>query len=132
MITVVVGDQFIPSGVYREALSGGAEPIDVREVTWSGTKAEQHTLQQRMEVAGPNIVPPPPELLAAAESAEALCLHFAPVGAALLAAAPKLRLIAVARSGLENVDLAAAAAQGVTVVPAHGRDRKSTRLNSSH
>ena len=122
MITVAVGDQFIPSGVYREAFASGAEPIDVREVTWSGTKAEQHALQQRMEVDGPNIVPPPPELLAAVESAEALCLHFAPVGAALLAAAPKLRLIAVARSGLENVDLAAAAERGITVVPAHGRN----------
>ncbi|SHN47436.1 NAD(P)-dependent oxidoreductase [Cryptosporangium aurantiacum] len=119
MITVVVGDQFIPAAHYVEALGDG---LDVRTATWAGAKGEQHALQQVMEQDGPNGVPPPAELLAAVEPAEALCLHFAPVSAALIAAAPKLRLIAVARSGLENVDVEAATAAGVGVVPAHGRN----------
>src|SRR5690606_18657239 len=47
---------------------------------------------------------------------------FAPVSTAVLEAAPSLRLVAVARAGLENVDLEAAAARGVEVKPAAGRN----------
>lgn len=125
MRTLLIGDRFIPAGAYRAALAqAGAEPagVTVTEVEWSGGKSEQHAAQQRMEVHGAGAVPAPAELLDAARGAEALCLHFAPVGAELLAAADRLRLIAVARAGLENVDLAAATARGIAVVPALGRN----------
>lgn len=48
-------------------------------------------------------------------------------GGELLAAAPNLKLIAVARSGLENVAVAAATAAGVGVVPTLGRIRPGRR-----
>src|SRR4051812_39159636 len=75
-----------------------------------------------METRGPNAVDTPDDLLTAAAGAEALCLHFAPVGEKLIAAADALRLVAVARTGLENVDVAAATARGVAVVPVFGRN----------
>jgi D-3-phosphoglycerate dehydrogenase / 2-oxoglutarate reductase len=119
-----VGDGFIPAAAYEEAVKDqDAGPLlQVRTVAWSGSKARQHELQQAMERDGPAAVVAPPELLAAVPGAQALGVHFAPVGADLLAAAPDLRLVAVARAGLENVDIAAATARGVAVVGSPGRN----------
>ncbi len=125
---LVVGDEFIPAASYEEAFraeqnGGGADGlVSLRGIPLGGSKGEQHAAQQVMERAGANAVPAPPELLAAVPGAAALCLHFAPVGEAVLAAAPQLRLVAVARAGLENVDVAAATERGIGVVPAHGRN----------
>jgi D-3-phosphoglycerate dehydrogenase / 2-oxoglutarate reductase len=123
--TLVIGDEFIPAESYRSAfadLAAGDELVRLRAVRWGGSKGEQHGTQQVMERRGANAVPVPPELLDAVPGAEALCLHFAPVGEQLLAAAPRLRVVAVARAGLENVDIRAATARRVAVVPAHGRN----------
>ncbi|MEN3309597.1 MAG: D-3-phosphoglycerate dehydrogenase / 2-oxoglutarate reductase [Micromonosporaceae bacterium] len=122
---LVIGDEFIPPGSYEDAfaeLSDGEDLVRLRSVRWRGSKSDQHETQQAMERAGANAVPAPPELLAAVPGAVALCLHFAPVGAQVLAAAPELRVVAVARSGLENVDIATATERGIAVVPAHGRN----------
>jgi D-3-phosphoglycerate dehydrogenase len=132
---LVIGDGFIPAQSYLDAFAAqsdvdafGASEADVdrvlrlRSVDWAGAKAHHHELQQVMEVSGANAVPAPAELLAAVGQAQALCLHFAPVGRELLAAAPQLKLVAVARAGLENVDLPTATARGIGVVPALGRN----------
>jgi D-3-phosphoglycerate dehydrogenase len=123
---LVIGDGFIPARSYLDAFATGqvdADPlVSLSTVDWTGAKAEQHELQQRMEVSGANAVPAPAELLAAVGAAQALCLHFAPAGRELLAAAPELRLVSVARAGLENVDLEVATARGIGVVPALGRN----------
>jgi len=123
--TLVIGDGFIPAQSYLDAFGkaeGSAALVDVHSVDWSGAKAHHHELQQVMEVSGANAVPAPAELLAAVTQTQALGLHFAPVGRALIEAAPALKLISVARAGLENVDLAAATARGIGVVPAMGRN----------
>jgi D-3-phosphoglycerate dehydrogenase len=123
--TLVIGDEFIPAESYEQAfaaLPDAAGLVALHSVRLGGAKARQHELQQLMERDGANAVPVPAELLDAVRGAQALCLHFAPVGAKLLAAAPELRLVAVARSGLENVDVAAATSRGIGVVPAHGRN----------
>jgi D-3-phosphoglycerate dehydrogenase len=123
--TLVVGDGFIPAGPYVSALRDRLGPDfgPVRAVDLPGDKNAQHERQQVMETRGPNAVDTPAELLTAVAGAEALCVHFAPVGEKLLAAAgDALRLVAVARTGLENVDLAAANARGVAVVPVYGRN----------
>jgi len=121
MEVLAVGDQFIPASAYVAALTGGVD-VRVRTVDWAGSKAEQHAAQQRMEVAGPGAVPVPAELADAVVGAAVLCLHFAPVAAGLLRSAAALRLVAVARNGLENVDVATATARGVGVVPVYGRN----------
>jgi D-3-phosphoglycerate dehydrogenase len=120
---LVVGDGFIAASHFEAALRErcGAD-LRVRSVALGGSKADQHGLQQVMEVSGPAAVPVPASVLAAVPGARVLCLHFAPVAAALLDAAPSLGLVAVARTGLENVDVAAATARGVGVVPVYGRN----------
>ncbi|MGW7366134.1 hypothetical protein ACWGI8_22525 [Streptomyces sp. NPDC054841] len=75
-----------------------------------------------MELHGPEAVPVPDEIVDSVGEAEVLAVHFAPVPSAVLQAAPELRAVCVARAGLENVDVAAATARGVAVVPAFGRN----------
>jgi D-3-phosphoglycerate dehydrogenase len=122
--TLVIGDGFVPAAAYVSALHQRLGPDfgPIRTVDLAGDQRSQHERQQVMEVRGPNAVDPPDELLATIAGAEALCLHFAPVGEKLIAAADRLRLVAVARTGLENVDVAAATAHGIAVVPVFGRN----------
>ncbi|MET7796608.1 2-hydroxyacid dehydrogenase [Streptomyces decoyicus] len=124
MHTLVVGDQFVPAARYLDALAEvcGARFGPVRTVDWSGTKADQHSAQQTMEREGPAAVPVPAEIVEALGDAEVLAVHFAPVSRAVLEAAPKLRAVCVARTGLENVDLPAATERGIAVVPVFGRN----------
>jgi D-3-phosphoglycerate dehydrogenase len=123
MRILAVGDHFIPASAYVEALSAADEvAFDIRTVEWSGDKAQQHEAQQLMERHGPDAVAVPTEVVDAVGDAEVMVLHFAPVPAAVMDAGPKLRAVMVARSGLQNVDIAAATARGVAVAPVHGRN----------
>ncbi|MEU7060851.1 NAD(P)-dependent oxidoreductase [Streptomyces sp. NPDC046197] len=121
---LIVGDRFIPAVPYADALAEVCGPHfgPVHSVDWRGTKAEQHAAQQIMEWRGPEAVAVPGEIVDAVGEAEVLMVHFAPVPAAVLRAAPALRAVCVARTGLENVDVAAATARGVGVVPVFGRN----------
>ncbi|WP_406437670.1 hypothetical protein OHB14_57925 [Streptomyces sp. NBC_01613] len=121
---LVVGDRFIPAGYYVDALTEVCGPRfgPVRGVDWSGTKAEQHAAQQTMEWRGAGAVAVPGEIVGAVGDAEVLAVHFAPVSREVLQAAAQLRAVCVARAGLENVDVAAATARGVAVVPVFGRN----------
>lgn len=122
--TLVIGDGFIQASSYLEAFGrlDRSGQTEISTVDWSGAKAHHHETQQIMEVSGANAVEAPPELLKEVADAEALCLHFAPVNAALLEAAPRLKVISVARTGLENIDVDEATRRGVAVVPAFGRN----------
>ena len=117
---VVIGDNFIGAEHYKKSLTGQA--VTVTSVDLPGTKEEQHTAQQVMEVKGPNSVTPDAKVLAAVKDANIVTAHFAPMGKDLIDAAPNLKLIAVARAGLENVDVAEATKRGIGVVPAFGRN----------
>ncbi|MFJ3957116.1 2-hydroxyacid dehydrogenase [Arthrobacter sp. NPDC090010] len=117
---LVVGDKFIPTQSYATCLEGtGLEP---RYIDWAGEKAEQHALQTVMEHEGPNSVGTPVEMLENIAEAEAIAFHFAPVTRELLDAAPRLKLISVARTGVENVDVEEATRRGIGVVQALGRN----------
>jgi D-3-phosphoglycerate dehydrogenase len=64
---------------------------------------------------------PAPELASALADADALLVRSATkVTADVLAAAPKLRIVARAGTGVDNVDVAAASARGILVVNAPG------------
>jgi D-3-phosphoglycerate dehydrogenase len=121
---LIVGDRFIPAESYADALAEVCGPQFglVSSVDWRGTKAEQHEAQQIMEWRGPEAVALPDEIVDAVGEAEVLAVHFAPVPSAVLRAAPELRAVCVARTGLENVDVTAATARGVAVVPVFGRN----------
>lgn len=126
---LVIGDEFIPASTYVAQWQSKVETdpifrdIELVPIEWDLDRAEQHRLQQMMEWGGANTVEPPPEILAAVGDVDAIVMHFAPVGRAVIeAAAPRLKLIAVARAGLENVDDEAAASRSVVVTGVVGRN----------
>lgn len=125
---LAIGDKFIPSSYYQEVFanlkSKTPELADVELITveWNADKFEQHRLQQIMEWEGANAVETPPEILEAVEEVDAICMHFAPIGKAVIEASAKLSLVVAARAGLENVDLETAKARGVEVSGVQGRN----------
>lgn len=133
MEVLAVGDLFLPSGAFREAIEremGEAEGGEagrgfgpVREVSWGGeSQGEQHHIQQVMEKEGPEAVSTPEEVVEAVGDAEVMVVHFAPVPEAVLEAGRKLKAIIVARAGFENVNVKAASARGMAVVNIRGRN----------
>ena len=125
---LAIGDKFISSVVYEESLRNIAATlpddveIDLRLIEWDLDKAAQHRLQQVMEWEGANAVDAPQEILEAIVDVDAVVLHFAPIGKAVIEAGKNLRLIAVARAGLENVDVAEATSRGIAVSGVVGRN----------
>lgn len=120
MKVLAIGDLFIGSNHYEKALEGIS--VEFSAVNLPGTKDQQHTAQQVMEFKGPNAVAADPSILANISDAQIITAHFAPMGETLINASPNLKLIAVARAGLENVDVELATSRGIGVVPAFGRN----------
>ena len=116
----VISDLFISSQHFKAPLQGSN--VEVVSVDLPGSKEDQHTAQQVMEVNGPNAISPDSKVLTAIKDATIITAHFAPMGKDLIEGAPKLKLIAVARAGLENVDVELATKKGIGVVPAFGRN----------
>jgi D-3-phosphoglycerate dehydrogenase len=125
---LVIGDKFIPSSVYVDqfetlkASTPALAEVELRTVEWDTEKAEQHRLQQIMEWDGANAVEAPAEILSALDGVNAIVMHFAPIGKAIIEAAPDLKAIVAARAGLENVDQDSAREHGVFVSGVAGRN----------
>jgi D-3-phosphoglycerate dehydrogenase len=95
-------------------------------VIWNGESVEdQHHVQQIMEKDGPEAVPTPMEIVKATGDAEVLTTHFAPIPEAVLEAGPKLKAVIVSRTGVENVNVAAASERGIALVNVRGRNASS-------
>lgn len=117
---VAIGDQFISTGHFQRAVKD--LPIDFVGIDLPGSKEKQHSEQQAMEFKGSNAVSPDAVVLRGIKDATIIMGHFVPMGAAFINSAPHLKLIAVARTGLENVDIEVASSRGIAVVPAIGRN----------
>lgn len=124
MHIVLVGDLFIP----------GESCIDeLREITqlygasysvldWESKDLEELNGRMiNMEQNGPSAEPPPAELWPLMENVDVLIVHFCPVSDALLESAPHLNVIGTMRTGLSNIDTAAAEKRNIDVVNLPGR-----------
>jgi D-3-phosphoglycerate dehydrogenase len=124
---LAIGDAFIPAGVMDEGLHelrGAGFEITVRE--WPHASIEE--LQRdnlKIEQAGPEAVALPPFLFADIEDYDALIVQFTPVPACVIARASALSFIAVLRSGVENVDAAAATSRGIALLNTPGRNARA-------
>lgn len=67
----------------------------------------------------------PEEAAARVGDADVLIANKVPITAAVLAAAPRLKMIALAATGTDNVDVAACAARGIVVSNVRGYARRS-------
>jgi D-3-phosphoglycerate dehydrogenase len=123
---VVIGDEVQPSSATAAALRGAfsreAPDLDVSigAIDWrpaNGFAAAAESAERGLDV---DALPEGwPEVLA---DADVLITHFFPVRDKVLAAAPRLRLVATLRHGEENVDREAARARSVDTINNPGRE----------
>lgn len=92
--------------------------IDDFATTRTLNKQEAH---MRLEKEGPEWVEPEQAVLDALADAEIAVIHYSAAGKRFFEAAPKLKLLCVMRSGVENVNMEAAREHNVVVSRAPGR-----------
>lgn len=114
---LAVGDGYLSSRRMRAGLGTLAETALVRSIDVD--PSVRLRLPGLREHQGD-----PAQIIDAAADTDVLLVHAAPVTASLLDARPRIRLIACARGNPVNIDLAAAAARGVTALrtPAKNAD----------
>jgi D-3-phosphoglycerate dehydrogenase len=122
-----VGDPVIPEGTMQEIfrqqdrLKG-----EFRKIGWGvDDQAQLQQLRSIYEDKGPGAVPPPRHILQQAAGTQILVVHFTPVSEQIIAGLPELKIIGVARAGVENIDVQAADRRGVLVFNVTGRNAEA-------
>lgn len=120
----IIGDLFMRSDYFAQALTdacGDRISCRTRDLPWpdspmahKATRADLTGLHEYMGV--------PEEIIAHVGAAPVLVTHLAPLSRTMFEAMPKLEMVAVARGGPVNIDMAAAADHNVQVVNAPGRN----------
>ena len=119
---LVVGDVYMPAGIFTRALADLGDAVAVTELQIGGIEAAPPRTDSEFSLR--EYVGDPADLVAAVAGHEVLVVHGAPVTAEVLDAAP-LRLVCCARGGPVNVDVAAASARGIPVTNAPGRNAEA-------
>ncbi len=127
MKIVAVGDLFLDAAtlteVIRPALPAG---VEFAAVQWPlRDLKELQAINLKVEQGGPNAVPPSPAVAAAVKEADIVFTQFWPVPAQVMDAAPRLRVIGVGRSGVENIAVAEATKRGICVLNTVGRNAQA-------
>jgi D-3-phosphoglycerate dehydrogenase len=115
--TLVIGDSYMAADVFttafaRRGLAVDAVTMTLGEASWSTDSIH--------EFEGD-----PAEVARVAAGYDVVAFHAAPVTAEVIAALPDLRLLACARGGPVNVDLAAAREHGVRVTTTPGKNAEA-------
>lgn len=121
MRIVAVSDIYMKPEFYRDCFANHPEyELTVVHFGSDDAMTMRETFHQ-IERKGPEAVELSEEIYAAVEEAEVLMVHICPVPASLIARAKKLHTVLTNRGGLENIDLDAIRARGITLLnnPAH-------------
>jgi D-3-phosphoglycerate dehydrogenase len=127
MRLLAVSDAYIPPGPMKAGLEGlerRGVGIEVRHWAHPGI-VELQKDNLAIEAGGPDAVPLPAEILRGLDGFDIAVSQFAPLGASFLAAASRLRVIGVLRTGTENVDVAGATRRGISVLNTPARNAKA-------
>ncbi len=123
MKLLAIADHYIPPDFMRSGLAALTElGIEIEVRNWSHPSLVD--LQQAnlsIEKGGPDAVPLPAELTADLAEFDIVVVQFAPLNRSFIEAAKRLKVIAVLRSGTENIDLGFATERGVAVLNTPGR-----------
>jgi D-3-phosphoglycerate dehydrogenase len=121
---VIIGDRFMTPSTFEAAIRARCDgPIDIEtmQLPWPDVPMRHGYAEPGMnglkEYQGDAEA-----IVGFVGLAEIAITHLAPFSAAMLERMPALRLIAVARGGPVNIDLAAARKRGVLIVNAPGRN----------
>ncbi|CAN5498108.1 2-hydroxyacid dehydrogenase [soil metagenome] len=117
---LVIGDSYMSSSVFERALDDGSLAGDSDVSTITIVDAPTWSTDGLREFEGD-----PAEVDALIDGHEVLALHAAPITRQVLERNPSVRMIAVARGGPVNVDLAAAKELGVTVTTTPGKNAQA-------
>lgn len=124
MKIAIIGDAFVSAALIADKLQKFVKPLveeltlTSQEVDWPATP-----LQHNAEVK--EFVGDPAAVAAFVQDADAFVTHVAPVTQAVIAAAPKLRMIGCCRGGPVNINVAAATARRIPVVNAPARNSQA-------
>ena len=128
MLKIVgVGDPVIPEDTMEEIFrQQNRLRGQFQKASWGVRDPGQlQYLRSIYEEKGPAAVPPPRHILEQATDAQILVVHFTPVSEEILAGLPALKIIGVARAGVENIDVAAAERSGILVFNVTGRNAEA-------
>lgn len=127
MKLLAISDTYIPAKYMQQGLAKLADcGVEVEVRHWAHpTLIALQEANLAIEKGGPDAVPLPAEVTAGIEQFDVLMVQFAPVGAALIAAAKRLKVISVLRGGVENIALASATQRGVCVLNTPGRNARA-------
>lgn len=114
---LIVGDSYMGADLFIPALERHGLADDADAVTITPTEQPEWSVDGIREYEGD-----PAEISRLITDHEVLALHGAPVTRRLLDAHPQLRLIACARGGPVNIDVAAARERGVVVTTTPGKN----------
>ncbi|WP_323768475.1 2-hydroxyacid dehydrogenase [Antarctobacter sp.] len=120
----IIGDRFMLSETfesYIRAVCGDKVSVRRMDYDWPDAPLEQGYKGSRIEGIQ-EFQGDPDEVVAHIGRAQVAVIHHAPLSGEMMKALPDLKLVAVSRGGPVNVDMAAAQAQGVTVVNTPGRN----------
>ena len=122
---LLCGDPQQPSEYMYEGLGRlESEGVVFERMEWMGDAAPAafRDATMSMEADGPGSYDAS-DIAATLDGVDVLVVHKAPVSEAVVEAADSLSVVAAARGGTENVDVAACRERGVTVLHAPGRNR---------
>lgn len=123
MKIVCVGDAMIRG----EAFAKAAKKLGTADIVSGDWETDWDRLQHRrlvVEQKGPGVESVPPIFLEHQDTEMALGL-FCPFSAELMDALPSLKVIGVARAGVENVDIEGATKRGILVFHVTGRNAEA-------
>lgn len=115
--TLVIGDSYMTADVFTDAFARRGLAADAVTMTLAAPTWSTETIH---EFEGD-----PAEVARLAAGYDVVAFHAAPVTAEVIAALPGLRLLACARGGPVNVDLAAARANDVRVTTTPGKNAEA-------
>jgi D-3-phosphoglycerate dehydrogenase / 2-oxoglutarate reductase len=123
MKLLAISDSYLPAEDMRAGLQSLARSgLEITVRHWDHPRLID--LQQAnlaIEKGGPEAVPLPPEITGQIESFDIVVVQFAPVSRAFIEAATALKVLAVLRTGTENVDVPCATKLGIAVLNTPGR-----------
>lgn len=118
MKIVVVGDSAVKTETFVNAVKEiefSDKENNVVAIDWETNSQKFSERIRNIEENGPNSELPPDELVKEIEDADILLVHWVPLGRKLIESAKKLKIIAVCRGGLDNLDFEAAKEKGIKV-----------------
>ncbi|NCA99439.1 MAG: hypothetical protein EOM70_08700 [Clostridia bacterium] len=120
MKILIIGDQFVKAEIVQQEMVRSLAPwgpLQFETLTFDWPMKPFERNEEIAEYQGSEA-----EIIDRISEAELVILHAAPISDAVLAAARKLKAIAVIRGGPTNINLAAASRRGIPVFNSPGRN----------